>query len=112
MKSVTKIIGINWQCNSSACLMINGKIVGSVSEERFSRVKNDERYPKQAINWLLKEFNLKSTEINAICIISTAWSPSPILLRHYTKFKIKDFIEEQHRYWKEKIYKINNQSIL
>lgn len=112
MKSVTKIIGINWQCNSSACLMINGKIVGSVSEERFSRVKNDERYPKQAINWLLKEFNLKSTEINAICIISTAWSPSPILLRHYTKFKIKDFIEEQHRYWKEKIYKKNNQSIL
>jgi len=92
--------------------MIDGKIVGSASEERFSRVKNDERYPKQAINWLLREFNLKSGDINAICFISNSWSPSPILLRHYTKFKIKDFIEEQHRYWKEKIYKKNNQSIL
>ena len=50
MKPTINIIGINWQCNSSACLMINGKIVGSVSEERFSKVKNDERYPKHAIN--------------------------------------------------------------
>ena len=27
MKSSINIIGINWQCNSSACLMINGEIV-------------------------------------------------------------------------------------
>ena len=59
MKLSTKIIGINWQCNSSACLMIDGKIVGSVSEERFTRVKNDERYPLNSINWLLKEFKLR-----------------------------------------------------
>ena len=112
MKLSTKIIGINWQCNSSACLMIDGKIVGSVSEERFTRVKNDERYPLNSINWLLKEFKLKSKDINAVCYISTSWSPSPILLRHYTKFTIKDFVDEQNKYWKEKLYKKNHQSIL
>ena len=112
MKSSINIIGINWQCNSSACLMINGDIVGSVSEERFSRVKNDERYPKRAINWLLKEFKVKPTEISAVCFISHSWSPAPILLRHYTKYKIKDYIEEQNKYWKEKIYNKKNQSIL
>ena len=90
MKSSINIIGINWQCNSSACLMIDGEIIGSVSEERFSKVKNDERYPKKAIEWLLKEFKIKPTEINAVCYISNLWSPSPILLRHYTKYKIKD----------------------
>ena len=102
MKVSTKIIGINWQCNSSACLMIDGKIVGSVSEERFTRVKNDERYPLNAINWLLKEFKLKNKDINAVCYISTAWSPSPILLKHYTKFTIQDFVDEQNKYWKKK----------
>ena len=47
-------IGINWEQNSTAALMVDGKILGSISEERFSRIKNDERYPYQAINWLLK----------------------------------------------------------
>ena len=112
MKSSINIIGINWQCNSSACLMIDGEIIGSVSEERFSKVKNDERYPKKAIEWLLKEFKIKPTEINAVCYISNLWSPSPILLRHYTKYKIKDYVNEQKYYWKEKIYNKNNQSIL
>ena len=112
MKLSTKIIGINWQCNSSACLMIDGKLVGSVSEERFTTAKNDERYPLNSINWLLKEFKLKSKDINAVCYISTSWSPSPILLRHYTKFTIKDFVDEQNKYWKEKLYKKNHQSIL
>ena len=49
------ILGINWEQNSSASLMIDGKIVGCSSEERFSGIKNDERYPYQAINWLLKK---------------------------------------------------------
>ena len=46
-------IGINWEQNSTAALMVDGKILGSI-DERFSRIKNDERYPYQAINWLLK----------------------------------------------------------
>ena len=37
------ILGINWEQNSSASLMINGEIVGCASEERFSKIKNDER---------------------------------------------------------------------
>ena len=37
------IIGINWEQNSTASLMINGEIKGCVSEERFSNIKNDER---------------------------------------------------------------------
>ena len=46
MKSSINIIGINWQCNSSACLMIDGEIIGSVSEERFSKVKMMKDIPK------------------------------------------------------------------
>ena len=36
------IIGINWEQNSSAALMIDGEIISATSEERFSNKKNDE----------------------------------------------------------------------
>ena len=45
------VIGINWEQNSTAALMVDNKIVGCVSEERFTNIKNDERYPIRAINW-------------------------------------------------------------
>jgi|TARA_B100001964_G_scaffold239763_1_gene308039 carbamoyltransferase len=50
--------------------MINGRIIASVSEERFSRVKNDERYPINAINWILKNYKINTKNIEAVCIIS------------------------------------------
>ena len=66
--------------------MINNKIVGCVSEERFSNVKNDERYPKKAIDWLIKNFKVKNHEIKSINFISNFWSPTYSLIRHYSKF--------------------------
>ena len=53
------ILGINWELNSTASLMINGNIISTASEERFSKIKNDERYPYQAINYILSENNIK-----------------------------------------------------
>ncbi|OCW83197.1 hypothetical protein AKH21_01830 [Pelagibacteraceae bacterium GOM-A5] len=105
-------LGINWQCNSSAALMINGKIMGCISEERFSRVKNDERYPKKAIDWLLKEFKVKTNEIDKVCYISKVWSPTFIMFRHYTNFNITDYVSEQKKYWYKKIYEKKNISLL
>ena len=102
------ILGINWELNSSATLMINGKIVSSVSEERFSKVKNDERYPKNAINYILKENKIKNTDIDFVCFISKYWSPTYSLIRHYTKFSINDYIKEQEDYWYKKIYENKN----
>ena len=63
------LLGINWEQNSTAALMINGEIVGCSSEERFSKVKNDERYPKKAIDWLLKTYNVKPSKIDNVCFI-------------------------------------------
>ena len=48
------VLGINWEQNSTVALMINGKIIGCSSEERFTRIKNDERYPKNSIDLLLR----------------------------------------------------------
>ena len=98
------ILGINWEQNSSASLMIDGKIVGCSSEERFSGVKNDERYPLKAINWLLKKYKIKKSSIDEICFISTVWAPGYILTRHYTTFSIDDYVSEQKKVWFPRIY--------
>jgi len=56
-------------CNdetASACLFQGGKLVGAASEERFSRIKYDNNFPNQSINFLLKNFNIKLKNINHI----------------------------------------------
>ena len=105
MNSQRKIcLGINWEQNSTAALMIDDKIVGCVSEERFTNIKNDERYPKNAINWLLKEFNVKKSEISSVNFISNFWSPTYSLIRHYTKFEMSDYFNEQKKVWYPRIF--------
>ena len=106
------ILGINWEQNSTAALFHNYELVGCVSEERFSRIKNDERYPLNAINWLLGSNNLKPDNIHKVIFVSTIWSPGYILTRHYTNFSVKDYIYEQHNIWKPRLYEKKNVSQL
>ena len=106
------LIGINWEQNSTACLMINGRVIGCSSEERFSRIKNDERYPKKAIDYLLKEHSIHKDQIKKICVISKQWSPIYSLIRHYTKFSIEDYIKEQNEIWYPRIFKKKKVSFL
>jgi len=106
------ILGINWEQNSSACLMINGKIISAISEERFTRKKNDESYPKNAIEYVLKINNISLNQITQVCFISNYWSPTYSLIRHYTNFTVKDYVKEQEDYWYQRINKKKNVSLL
>jgi carbamoyltransferase len=105
-------LGINWEQNSTASLFYKDELLGCVSEERFSRVKNDERYPFNAINWLLESNNLTSGDIQKVIFVSNLWSPGYILTRHYTKFSVQDYISEQHKIWKPRFYENKNVSQL
>ncbi len=92
--------------------MINGKIISAISEERFSKRKNDEQYPINAINYLLSSNNIQSAQITKVCFISKYWSPTYSLIRHYSSFTIDDYIFEQEKYWFKKIYKKKKISLL
>jgi|TARA_B100001964_G_scaffold244123_1_gene324338 carbamoyltransferase len=98
------VIGIYWGQNSTASLMVNGEIIACVSEERFSRTKNDERYPIQAINWLLKRFKIEKKEIKAVCFPSIVWPASYIITRRYTTYSNEDYWLEQKKIWYPRIY--------
>ena len=52
--------------DSAAALLENGHVVAAVEEERFSRKKFDDDFPKMAIDWCLKEAGISSSEINSV----------------------------------------------
>ena len=55
---MSTILGISaFYHDSAATLIKNGKIISAVQEERFTRIKHDSSYPKNSINYLLKNFN-------------------------------------------------------
>ena len=61
-----KILGIANDETASACLVIDNRIVSAASEERFSRIKMDNNFPHQSINYVLKNSNLKLADIDVI----------------------------------------------
>ena len=55
-----KILGISaFFHDSAASLIINGKLVAAAQEERFTRIKHDKNFPKNAIEYVLKEKNIE-----------------------------------------------------
>ena len=63
------IIGINaFHADSSACLIIDGKLISAVEEERFNRIKHWAGFPIESIKYCLKESNLDLSDIDHISI--------------------------------------------
>ena len=38
--------------DSAACIVIDGKVIAAVEEERFTEIKHDAAFPVNAIKWL------------------------------------------------------------
>ena len=73
------IIGINaYHADSSACLVIDGKLINAVEEERFTRIKHWAGFPIQSIKFCLENANLKISDIDKI---SLNFDPNANLLK-------------------------------
>lgn len=61
------ILGIScFYHDSAACLVCDGEIIAAVQEERFSRKKHDFNFPKNAINYCLKEAGIKADDLDFV----------------------------------------------
>jgi carbamoyltransferase len=67
-KAPVYILGISDSHLSTACLLKDGEVVGCMSEERFTREKNQCAYPEQAIEFLLRQTEVSSDEITAVAL--------------------------------------------
>lgn len=62
-----KILGISaLYHDSSAALVIDGKIIAAAQEERFTRIKHDLSIPKNAMKYCLEEANIKAEDLDAV----------------------------------------------
>ena len=61
------ILGISaFYHDSTAALLREGVIIAAAQEERFSRKKNDERFPANAISFCLRQAGLKPEQLDAV----------------------------------------------
>ena len=89
---MTSILGISaFYHDSAAALIKDGKIVAAAQEERFSRIKHDQKYPFNAIKYILDESNLKLNEVEHIVFFEKPFLKFERLLETYMAFAPKGF---------------------
>ncbi len=89
---MTKIIGISaFYHDSAATLIEDGNIIAAAQEERFSRKKHDDRFPKNAIKFLLEISKCNLNEIDKIIFYEKPFLKFERLLETYIAFSPKGF---------------------
>ncbi len=105
---MTSVLGISaFYHDSAAAIIVNGKIIAAAQEERFTRKKHDATYPKNAINYVLKEANLKLHEINHVVFYEKPFLKFERLLETYISFSpsgFKSFSMSMQLWLREKLF--------
>ena len=89
---MTSILGISaFYHDSAAAILKNGKIIAAAQEERFSRKKHDSRYPRHSVDYVLKEANLRLSEVDHIVFYEKPFLKFERLLETYVAFAPRGF---------------------
>ena len=98
------ILGIHDGHDSSVALSKDGEIVYASQEERFTNLKGDYGFPKNAIKDCLKSTNTKVKDIDQVALASKFTNPILMKIKRNAQFSVSDWIKEQELYWRPKIY--------
>ena len=78
-----KILGINDAHNASACLLVDGRVRAALQEERLTRVKNEFRFPHEAVRWVLDAAGATPHEIDLVAMsshhITSPWNSEQLM---------------------------------
>ena len=94
-----KILSIYGSLPSTVSLIIDNKVVSAVNEERFTRIKNDEVFPKNAIDFCLNNSNIEGKDLDAVALASFI-SPFDANLVQKSSWTVQDYLKEQRMRWK------------
>ncbi len=102
------ILGIScFYHDSAATLLLDGKIVAAVQEERFTRKKHDPRFPNNAIKYCLKSQNIDLRNIQSIVYYEKQLLTFEWLLEKYLGVAprgLRSFISAMQVWVKEKLF--------
>jgi len=107
------ILGVNtFHADSSACLLIDGKLIAAIEEERVNRIKHYAGFPSKAIKECLLIANINEKDITDIAFNTKPLSnliPKGI---HYLKnLSFRDSFSKKRFLKKKNIHKIFNEKM-
>jgi carbamoyltransferase len=107
-----KILGISaYYHDAAAALIVDGRIVAAAQEERFTRIKHDERFPIHAVRYCLDEAGLGINDIDYVAFYDKPLLKFERLLETYYAFSPKgwlSFMRAMPVWIKEKVFLKDN----
>ena len=105
------ILGISaFYHDSAATLIKDGEIIAAAQEERFTRIKHDSTFPKNAIRFFLNFKKIKLSEVDAIVFYEKPFLKFERLLETYVARAPQGFIQfskAMPQWVKEKLFQKN-----
>lgn len=95
------ILGLNaYHGDASAALVIDGRLVAAVEEERFNRIKHWAGFPAESIRWCLEAGGVRAEELDHVAISfnprANLWRRLSFVARNRPSFRaIRDRLQRQ-----------------
>lgn len=105
---MTAILGIScFYHDSAAAILVNGEVVAAAQEERFTRVKHDDRFPHEAIAFCLKQAGLKVSDLTHVAFYDKPIQKFDRLLETYVSYAplgLRSFLRAMPVWLKDKLW--------
>src|SRR5256885_8858484 len=102
------ILGISaFYHDSAACLIKNGQIIAAAQEERFTRRRHDAGFPRNAVDYCLREAGIQSSDLSHVAFYDKPWIKFERLLETYLTFAplgIQSFLKSMPVWLKQKLW--------
>ena len=102
------ILGISaFYHDSAACLVHDGKIVAAAQEERFTRKKHDQAFPKHAVAYCLREGKITMDDVMLVVFYDKPFLKFERILETYLAYApvgITSFVRAMPLWIKEKLW--------
>ena len=102
------ILGVSaFYHDSAACLLAGDSIIAAAQEERFTRVKGDERFPREAARYCLAEAGILASDPDAVVFYEKPLLKFERLLETYLDIAPRGFASFRHAgplWMKERLY--------
>jgi len=106
MKKEFIVLSISEFHPAQAAIMIDGEAVAAAHEERFSRLKEDMGFPCKAAEYCMDAAGVKPEDIDVVAMVGESFDADgivDILFKRAALYSIKDWIQEQKKYWIPKL---------
>lgn len=79
--------------DSAACLVKDGKVLHAIEQEKFSGIKHDDRFPIEAINWVLKASRKSIEDVTEVCWYENPELKKKRVIESFNRHPIRTFLQ-------------------